>query len=80
VAYHPAGSPPWAIWGNLGCQVLSHLPTASMWGRWQAALSRDPRGPQGPFLGQILRTHWIRTGLITAYGLILFVWTAHVIS
>src|ERR1700730_15228692 len=33
---HPAGSPAWAIWGNLACQLLSHTLTAAMWGRWQA--------------------------------------------
>jgi hypothetical protein len=34
--HHPAGSPSWAIWGNLGCQVSSLLLTAIFWGRWQA--------------------------------------------
>jgi len=28
---HPAGSPAWAISGNLGCPVLSLLPTALRW-------------------------------------------------
>lgn len=74
IFYHPAGSPAWAIWGNLMCQVLSHLLTGAMWGRWQAALSTDPLGAQGPFLAKILRTHWIRTALITAYAFILFTW------
>ena len=77
--YHPAGSPPWAIWGNLVCQLLSHVLTALMWGRWQAALSTDPLGAQGPFLEKTLRTHWIRTALVTAYALILFVWVTQVI-
>ena len=72
--YHPAVSPVWAIWGNLICQVLSHLLTGAMWGRWQAALSTDPLGAQGPVLAKILRTHWIRTGLINAYAFILFTW------
>jgi hypothetical protein len=43
---HPAGSPAWAIWGNLACQLLSHILTATMWGRWQARLSTDPLGAQ----------------------------------
>src|SRR5215471_20087145 len=30
--YHPAGSPGWAIWGNLFCQIASHVGTATMWG------------------------------------------------
>jgi hypothetical protein len=79
VWYHPAGSPPWAIWGNLVCQLLSHVLTATLWGRWQAALSADPLGAQGPFLEKILRSHWIRTILINAYALILFAWVAMVV-
>jgi hypothetical protein len=79
VWYHPARSMAWAIWGNLGCQLLSHLLTALMWGRWQAALSVDPSGPRSPFLDRILRTHWIRTALINAHALILFVWMVQVL-
>ena len=75
VWYHPPGSPLWAIWGNFACQLLSHVLTGMMWGRWQAALSVDPCGAQGPFLDKILRTHWIRTGLISAYALILLAWS-----
>lgn len=77
---HPTRSPAWAIWGNLICQALAHILTAVMWGPWQAALSRDPRGPSGPFLAKILRTHWIRTGLISASAVILFLWVAGVRS
>jgi hypothetical protein len=78
VWYHPADSPAWAVWGNLGCQALSHVLTAVTWGRWQAALTVDPLGPQSPFLGKILRTHWIRTALTNAHALILFVWAIRV--
>jgi len=57
VWYHPAGSPRWAIWGNLACQLLSHGLTAALWGRWQAKLSTDPLGAESPFLAKILATH-----------------------
>ena len=67
------------VWGNLVCHLLSHVLTALMWGRWQAALSTDPLGAHSPFLEKILSTHWIRTALVTAYALILFVWVALVI-
>src|SRR5579863_981730 len=43
--YHPENSPAWAIWGNLACQLVSHVLTALFWGRWQAQLSTDERGP-----------------------------------
>jgi hypothetical protein len=74
--YHPAGSPAWAIWGNLGCQLLSHLLTAIFWGRWQARLSKDTAGGESQYLVKILRTHWIRTLLINAYAFILLGWVA----
>ncbi len=43
--YHPAGSPRWAIFGNLGCQVATLFPTVIFWGRWQGQLSKDSAGP-----------------------------------
>lgn len=73
---HPAGSPAWGIWGNLALQTASAVLTAVSWGPWQAKLSRDPAGPQSPFLAKILRTHWLRTLLINAYAAVLFAWTA----
>lgn len=78
VVFHPEGSPGWAIWGSLGAQVVSHILTALFWGRWQGKLSRDERGPASPWLKKFLATHWIRTGLITAYGGILLAWAVKV--
>jgi hypothetical protein len=80
VWYHPAGSPAWAIWGNLVCQLLAHVLTAIFWGRWQAKLSTDPLGSESPFLDKILGTHWIRTVLTNAYAVILFIWTIRVLQ
>lgn len=77
--YHPRHSPAWAIWGNIGCQVLSHVLTALLWGRWQAQLSRDPAGGKSVYLAKILRTHWLRTLLINLYGLILLAWALVVV-
>lgn len=72
--YHPPDSPWWGIGGAFGCQAASALLTALYWGRWQAALSEDPRGAKSPYLDRILRTHWIRTALITASALFLLAW------
>ena len=80
VAWHPPGSPRWAIWAGLGAQIASHALTAAMWGPWQAKLSRDPLGSQSPWLRRILATHWIRTLLINAYGGVLLVWTLEVLA
>jgi hypothetical protein len=72
--YHPAGSPDWAIVGNLGCLAASTVLTAIFWGRWQAKLSQDSAGPKSIYLAKILKTHWVRTALINAYAFILLVW------
>jgi len=72
--YHPAGSPAWAIWGGLACQLTAHPLTAAFWGPWQAKLSKDDRGATSPYLSKILSTHWIRTLLMSAYGVILLAW------
>lgn len=72
---HPPGSPSWAIWGNVGLQLTSHLLTVFLWGRWQGMLSQDDRGSASPYLKKILATHWIRTLLISAYALTLLGWT-----
>jgi hypothetical protein len=72
--FHPRNSPAWAIWGGLACQLASHVLTATMWGPWQAKLSRDDLGSASPYLATILSTHWIRTALINAYGLVLLAW------
>ncbi|MGA9944785.1 MAG: hypothetical protein WBE79_08055 [Candidatus Cybelea sp.] len=73
--YHPPGSPWWAIVGVFGCQAASTILTALYWGPWQAALSQDTRGAASPFLERILKTHWVRTALINASGLILLAWS-----
>lgn len=76
--YHPVGSPGWAIWGNLGCQLASLLLTAIFWGPWQAKLSYDSAGPNSVYLDKILRTHWVRTALINFYALIMAGWAIKV--
>ena len=77
--YHPAGSPAWAMWGAFGCQALSLGLTAILWGRWQAKLARDPLGPASPHLARILKTHWVRTALITLSAAVLFDWVLRMI-
>lgn len=78
--HHPAGSPNWAIWGNLGCQVLSALLTAVFWGPWQAKLSKDAAGSRSVYLTKILSTHWVRTALINGYALIMLAWAINVLA
>ena len=78
--YHPYRIPGWEIRIAFGFQFLSLSLTAAFWGRWQAKLSRDKLGGASPYLGLILRTHWIRTALINAYGLMLLHMTLQALS
>ncbi len=68
LVYHPSGAPSWAVWGNAVCQLLALILTGILWAPWQSRLSQDPAGPQSEYLSKILRTHWIRTLLITIAG------------
>ena len=72
--YRPADSPSWCVWTALGLQLLSMILTAVFWGRWQARLARDERGPESPYLAKILKTHWLRTLLINGYAIVLLTW------
>jgi hypothetical protein len=71
--YHPANTPSWAIYGALICQMLALILTALLWGRWQARLAEDPLGSQSSYLDKILRTHWIRTLLVSGYAVFLLI-------
>lgn len=70
----PPGTPPWIPWAAFASQFVSHSLTASLWGPWQARLSRDPAGPASIYLARILGTHWIRTLLINIYAFLLLGW------
>jgi hypothetical protein len=70
---HPARTPAWGIIAFFAAQALSLLLTAIFWGPWQAKLSKDPAGAESAYLRKILRTHWVRTALITIAGLAVLV-------
>ena len=78
--YHPDKNHVWEVWLAFGFQFLSHSLTAAFWGRWQAKLSKDNLGGASPYLGLILKTHWIRTALINAYALMLLYMTFQALS
>ena len=78
--YHPDKIRIWEIWIVFLIQFISHILTAIFWGQWQAKLSKDELGGASPYLDKILKTHWIRTSLITVYGLMLLFITIQSIS
>jgi hypothetical protein len=71
--FHPASVSVAMLRAAFATQLASHILTAVLWGPWQAKLSRDERASRSPYLGRILATHWIRTALISAYGIILLI-------
>lgn len=68
IGYRPHDVPVQEIWIVLFIQIFTHFLTAILWGPWQAKLSKDELGSQSPYLDKILKTHWLRTALISAYG------------
>jgi hypothetical protein len=72
--YHPAGTPAWAIRAAVLCQVVTQVLTLLFWGRWQAQLRVESNGPDSPVLARLVRTHWMRAVLVSAYAAILIVW------
>ncbi|MGH9686870.1 MAG: hypothetical protein ACRD5K_07255 [Candidatus Acidiferrales bacterium] len=63
----PEGVPVWLLWLALALYLLMTILTAAWWGPQQAKLT-DPRSPR---FTRILKTHWIRTALVSAFGLAL---------
>jgi hypothetical protein len=59
---------------------LSLILTIFMWGQWQKKLSGDPLSSESPYLAKILKTHWIRTSLISAYAIIVLVWVIQILA
>ena len=79
IGYHPAGSPAWAIRSGIALQVLTQALTVRFWGRWQSTLRTDPAGPASPHLRRLIRTHWLRAVLVTAYAGVLAAWVVLVL-
>ena len=73
--YHPDKIPSWEIGFPFGFQIVSHILTALFWGQWQNKLSKDDSGGKSLYLAKILKTHWIRTALWNACGLMLLFMT-----
>ena len=65
--YRPAGTPDWLLGAGLGLYVLMCVLTAVWWGPQQAKMKTTA----SPTFGLLNRTHWIRTALVSGYGLAL---------
>lgn len=60
----PTGVPVWLLAFGFGMYVLMYVLTALWWGPQQAKLT-DTRSPR---FSLIIRTHWLRTALVSAYA------------
>ncbi|MDW0118765.1 hypothetical protein QTL97_17720 [Sporosarcina thermotolerans] len=78
--YRPESIQVGQVWVAFVFQFISHFLTAILWGQWQAKLSKDTLGSASPYLDKILKTHWIRTLLINAYGFMLLYMVFQILS
>ena len=60
----PGGVPRWILWTALAQYILTYVLTAIWWGPQQAELTRTDT----PRFKLIVKTHWVRTALVTGYG------------
>lgn len=66
--WRPAGVPGWALWTGFGLQVALLAGTAAWWGPLMARLSTPGGGLVRALFPLLLRTHWLRVAIVTAYG------------
>lgn len=70
--FRPANVPLWLLAAALFMYVLMYALTTVWFGPQQAKLT-DPKSPR---FSLIINTHWIRTALVSGFGLCLFAATA----
>jgi hypothetical protein len=74
MVWRPApGVPSWATWLGFALQLALILGTALWWGPLMARLETTNGALDRQRYGLMVRTHWARVGLISAYG-ILVLW------
>jgi hypothetical protein len=66
------GVPTWATWLGGALQAALLLGTAFWWGPLMARLEAPSGALQRERYGLLIRTHWIRVAIISAYGLLVF--------
>ena len=64
------GVPPWATWLGAALQIALLLGTAAWWGPLMARLETDAGGLSPERYHLLMTTHWIRVGIVSAYGLL----------
>jgi hypothetical protein len=65
LVHHPPSVAATPLWTSFALQLASHVLTGMTWGRWQARIALEHQHRDSPYLARIVRTHWIRTALVT---------------
>jgi hypothetical protein len=64
-------TPAWSIWLGAGLQIALVIGTALWWAPLMARLEGPAGGPDPSRFELLLKTHWLRVGLVTAYSALL---------
>jgi hypothetical protein len=63
--------PAWSTWLGAGLQLALLIGTVLWWAPLMAHLAGPTGGPDPSRFDLLLRTHWLRVGLVTAYSALL---------
>jgi hypothetical protein len=66
--FPPPRAPLWIPWSGVALQAAIWLGTWRWWARLQIRLNREGNHPT--LVRLLVRTHWLRTGMITAYAVL----------
>ena len=64
------GVPSWAAWSGVALQIALLLGTAIWWGPLMAHLEAPSGGLLRERYQQLMFSHWLRVGIVTAYALL----------
>ena len=67
----PPEIPTWSSWLGIGLQIALLVGTVLWWAPLIARLERPTGGADPVRFQLLLRTHWLRVGLVTAYSVLL---------
>jgi hypothetical protein len=62
------GVPPWAVWAGFTLQLSLVVGTALWWGPLMARLESPSGDLATDQFDLLMRTHWLRVAIVTAYG------------
>jgi hypothetical protein len=73
--YHPVKTPTNLLAFAVGVQIIIFILTAIYWGRWERIISVEQQSPQSNLVRRLVKTHWIRTALVSLNAILFFLIT-----